>query len=134
MDESDFTGLAFARLERAEELLEEAELLLDNQSYKSANNRAYYAIEKSLLALLALKQVHIKSHKGCLRQFNMLYVNTEEKSFSVDDYKIAARAEQVRTASDYDDFYVVSKQVTVEQVKSAKILYDKVKKYIEQNE
>ncbi|MCM1181913.1 MAG: HEPN domain-containing protein, partial [Roseburia sp.] len=40
------------RLERAAELVSEAEALLEKEMFKSANNRAYYAIEKALSALL----------------------------------------------------------------------------------
>lgn len=40
MDKETYLSLARARIERAEELLEEAEALLKEDKYKSANNRA----------------------------------------------------------------------------------------------
>ena len=49
--------LANIRIERAEELLQEAKSLLENGSYKSANNRAYYSFEKSIKAILTIKRV-----------------------------------------------------------------------------
>ena len=48
MDEMTYDALAKARIERAKELLDEAEELLEAGKYKSANNRAFYAIEKSM--------------------------------------------------------------------------------------
>ena len=51
MDKEYSNALAKVRTERAEELLSEAKSLLEGGAYKSANNRAYYAIEKSLNAL-----------------------------------------------------------------------------------
>lgn len=48
MDEKDFMALALARLDRAKELYREANELVKMDSYKSANNRAFYAIEKYL--------------------------------------------------------------------------------------
>ena len=48
MDENNYIDLAKARIARAKELLEDAELLLEKGSFASANNRAYYALEKNL--------------------------------------------------------------------------------------
>lgn len=48
MDKEYYDALAKVRLKRAKELLEEAIGLLDRESYKSANNRAFYAMEKVL--------------------------------------------------------------------------------------
>lgn len=44
MDENDFKALAIVRLDRAKELYTEAGELVKMDSYKSANNRAFYAI------------------------------------------------------------------------------------------
>ena len=55
MDETNQINLAKARLDRAKELINDAEMLLEKESYKSANNRAYYAIEKTINSLLSLK-------------------------------------------------------------------------------
>ncbi|MCR4605930.1 MAG: HEPN domain-containing protein [Eubacterium sp.] len=57
MDDKNNKDLARVRIDRAEELLNEAKSLLENGSYKSANNRAYYSFEKSIKAILALKGV-----------------------------------------------------------------------------
>lgn len=42
MDKETYIALSNARIERARELLEEAENLLKEDRYKSANNRAFY--------------------------------------------------------------------------------------------
>jgi len=46
MDREQGMILAKLRLDRAKELVMESQELLDKGSYKSANNRAFYAIEK----------------------------------------------------------------------------------------
>ena len=66
MDKEYFDALAAVRLERAKELLDDAVELLNRGSYKSANNRAFYAIEKSIKALLAMKQIEATPHNGGL--------------------------------------------------------------------
>ncbi len=70
----DRKSLALVRIERAKELLEEAKGLFESESYKSANNRAYYSYEKSVKALLALKNKDAKTHSGVLHLFNTEYV------------------------------------------------------------
>ena len=54
MDRQDYINLAKIRMERSHELLKEEKVLLSMSAYKSANNRAFYAMEKSIKALLAI--------------------------------------------------------------------------------
>ena len=70
MDEEYYIALAKVRMERSKELLQESENLLAQEAYKSANNRAFYAIEKSVKALLATVKIEVATHNGSLKQFN----------------------------------------------------------------
>ncbi|MBQ9064569.1 MAG: HEPN domain-containing protein [Blautia sp.] len=70
MDEEYYKALAKVRLERSEELVEEAKDLVQKDSYKSANNRAFYVIEKAIKALLAMEKIDVVTHNGELKQFN----------------------------------------------------------------
>ena len=131
MDQEYYDALAKVRLDRAKELLTEAEDLLKREAYKSANNRAFYAIEKSVKSLLALKQTDVLTHNGALKQFNFLYIFKGDGTFNQEDYQMITRAEQIRNASDQDDFYVASKDETKQQVENARKLVEKVSEYIE---
>lgn len=108
----------------------EAKELLDKEAYKSANNRAFYAIEKSVKALLATEQVEATTHNGGLKQFNFLFIFKGDGTFTSEDYQKIARAEQIRKASDYDDFYVASKEEARQQVEDADYIVFKVEKHI----
>jgi uncharacterized protein (UPF0332 family) len=130
MDREYYLTLAKVRYERARELLEEAKLLLEKEAYKSANNRSFYAIEKSVKALLATEETEVTTHSGGLKQFNYYFIHKGDGTFTSDDYQIIARAEQIRTFSDYDDFYIASKQEAKEQVISAEEFLEKVGKYL----
>ena len=66
--------LSKVRLDRAVELLVEAQGLLAKESYKSANNRALYAIEKSIKAFLAIAGMEVQTHSGGLKQFNYEFI------------------------------------------------------------
>lgn len=116
-------------MERAEELLGDAEELLRRDSYKSANNRAYYAMEKAVNALLIDKHVETRTHNGAMKMFNVEYVRIENAYFTEEDYRLIVKAEQIRSISDYDDFYVASKDETRQQVENARKLIEKIKGY-----
>ena len=64
MERDYYLMLAKVRLDRAAELIEEAEYLLEREALKSANNRAFYSIEKSIKALLATEEVEVTTHNG----------------------------------------------------------------------
>ncbi|MBR1476559.1 MAG: HEPN domain-containing protein [Lachnospiraceae bacterium] len=131
MDKNNRNALAKVRMDDAYILISDAKQLLKIDSYKSANNRAYYAIEKSLKALLALAGVDSETHKGVLYLFNERYIRMGAHEFDSDDYKLVQKAAQIRSASDYDDFYIANKEECVLQVQNAEKFFEKVKKYIE---
>lgn len=130
MDREYYLTLSNVRLDRAKELLDESKELLKNASYKSANNRAYYSIEKCIKALLATEGLDVATHNGALKQFNFIFIYKGHGYFVPEDYQIVAKAEQIRTASDYDDFYLADKKETMQQVENATYFLEKVEKYI----
>lgn len=130
MEKEYYDALAQVRLERAKELLVDAKDLLEKQSYKSANNRAFYTMEKCMKALLALVQKDVTTHNGALKQFNFFYVYHGDGTFLAEDYQKVARAEQIRNASDYDDFYIACKEETKIQIENAEEFLKKVDNYI----
>lgn len=95
MDKEYFDALAKVRLDRARELIEEAKDLLEKGSYKSANNRAFYAIEKSLKALLATKETEVATHNGSLKQFTIFLSIREMVLFRRKIIKWLQKQEQI---------------------------------------
>lgn len=130
MDKEYCILLSKVRMERAKELVDEAVSLLENNAYKSANNRAFYAIEKGIKALLALEEINVTTHNGALKQFNYLFIFQGDGTFNADDYQKIVRAEQIRNISDYDDFYVASKEESRQQVENAVYIVEKIWNYI----
>lgn len=130
MDKEYYIALATVRIERAKELLGEARELLEKGSYKSANNRAFYAMEKSVKALLATEQIEVTTHNGGLKQFNYVFIYNGDGTFDAQDYQKIAGAEQIRNASDYDDFYMASKDETRKLVENATYILEKTDRYI----
>ena len=126
----EFYGKDLARykLERAREELDTAELLFDNERLKAANNRAYYSIYYSLTAVLCLEPIAFKKHKDTIGYFNKNYVHTDR--FPREIGRNISKAAKIRQASDYDEFYIASKEEAERQIQTAKELADLVDKFI----
>lgn len=87
MDKEYYDTLVIVRMDRAKELLDEAKELLDKGSYKSANNRDFYAMERSIKALLAMEQIEVTTHNGGLKQFNYVFIYNGDGTFNSQDYQ-----------------------------------------------
>ena len=120
--------LARYKLERAREEIDTAELLFHNERLKAANNRAYYSIYYSLTAVLCLEPIAFKRHKDTLGYFNKNYVHTG--IFPEEIGRNISKAQKVRHASDYDEFYVASKEEAENQIRTAEMIADLVDKFI----
>jgi len=95
--------------------------------YKGANNRAYYAIFHAINAVHALDGRAFKRHKDAIANFNKDYVKTE--IFPREVGRKIGEAEEIRHASDYDDFYIASKEESERQIAVAGEFIELVEKY-----
>lgn len=120
--------LAQYRLNTAKEDLEAAQLNFENRQYRASNNRAYYAIFRAISACLALEFKAYKQHAQVIGSFNKDFVHAG--IFPKEISKRISRAQEVRHASDYDDFYIVSMEEAQEQLETAKEVVDMVNKYL----
>ena len=121
-------ALAKYRLDRAKELIDDAKKLFGYGSYKSGNNRAYFAIFSSMRAILSLDGVDFKKHSGVIQYFLRTYIKTG--IFAKEYSAIILNASEIRNASDYDDFYIASREETEQQIENAQKFYDAVGAYI----
>lgn len=126
---SDMKSLSDVRYEHALEDLKAAELLLEKEQYKSAVNRSYYSIFHAIRAVLAYDDIDSKKHSGIISSFQRLYIKTGifNKEFS----KIITDSFEIRSDSDYDDFYVISKEDVINQVSNAKKFLLAIKSFLD---
>lgn len=68
-----------------------------------------------------------KKHKDAIASFNRDYVKTE--IFPRDIGRKISRAEEIRHASDYDDFYIADKKETQELADTAEELIKMIEVY-----
>ena len=109
--------LVLYRIETAQSDIKAAEILLGAKEFRGANNRAYYGIYHAVSAIHALDGNAYKRHKDALANFNKNYVKTE--IFPRKLGKKIAESEEIRHASDYDDFYIASKEESERQISVA---------------
>ena len=119
--------LVLYRIETSKSDIKAAEILLAAKEFRGANNRAYYGIYHAISAVHALDGNAYKRHKDALANFNKNYVKTE--IFPRKLGKKIVESEEIRHASDYDDFYIASKEESERQVAVAAEFIQMVEKY-----
>lgn len=128
MLKEDIINISKARINHAEECLREAELLLSADEYKGAANRAYYAAFHSLRAVLILDEFDSKKHSGIIAKFGEKYLKAGIFDKRISEY--ISSLFRIRTASDYDDFYIISKDEAKSQLEKAKEIVGKIELYL----
>lgn len=128
MYSNECRDLSLYRLSKAKQYLEDAKKTLAMEMYDTAANRSYYAIFHAARAVLALDGLDFKKHSGVISNFQMRYIKTGifDKQLS----NIIKSAFSLRTESDYEDFYVISKAEVESQVREAEIFFQTVSDYI----
>jgi len=121
-------SLSKTRLDIAKERVFFAEEILNLGDYKTVANRSYYAIFSAMLAVLALDGFDSKKHSGIIAEFRKNYLKTgvlnKDLSLIIDSLV------EIRQGSDYDDFYIVSKEEVKEQLKNAKEFIKEVESFL----
>ena len=128
MDERQ-KNLSNYRIAEAEDSLKVAAHCLKEGLYKDSINRSYYAAFYAVKAILALSTVDFKRHKDVMGYFNKEYVAKE--IFPREIGRKLGTLQRVREKSDYDDFYIASREKAEEQFQTAELVIGEVKKYLE---
>ena len=106
------------RMNQAKETLTVARDCVEGNHYKDSINRSYYAAFYAIKAVLALSEIDFKRHKDVIAHFNKNYVAQGEFN------------REKREKSDYDDFYIASKDEAFEQIETAEMIINAVEVYL----
>lgn len=123
--------LCIYRIKSALETLEVARVCIESKHYRDAINRSYYASFYAIKGILALEGKDFKRHKDVIAYFNKNYVATE-----IFDKRLGrkiANLQQTRETSDYDDFFIASKEDADIQCENAENIIKAVKRYLKNN-
>lgn len=121
-------SLSRVRLEKAKENLSAAYALIAFNDCKIASTRAYYAVFHAMRAVLALDGIDMKHHSGVISEFRKRYMKTEiiDRSLSTTISELF----DLRSDSDYDDFFVISKEETKAAVEKAEEFVKAIEEYL----
>lgn len=124
----DLITLSKYRLNQAKEMLIDSKLSLENGRYKTCNNRAYYAIFHAMRAVHALSGFDSAKHSGIISEFQRVYIKNGvfDKQCSL----IIKTASEIRNDSDYEDFYITSREEAAEQLANAQLFVEQVENYL----
>lgn len=127
--EGSIIQLSKYRFARANEMLRDAETLLEQGSFASSVNRSYYAIFHALRAVTVLDGFDSSKHSGVIAYINREYVKTGifEKRLS----KITDTSFRLREKADYDDFVIISFAAAEEQIAKAHEVINMIRAYLE---
>jgi uncharacterized protein (UPF0332 family) len=102
---------------RGDECLAEAKYLLEGSFFNAAVSRAYYAAFHWALALLMLKGLEPKTHRGAIQLLHLHYV--EAGTLSTSTAAALGQLETYRELSDYNAKASFDKARAVAEVKQA---------------
>lgn len=121
--------LSKTRLDIAKERIEFADKIFEIGDYKTVANRSYYAVFSAMRAVLALNGFDSKKHSGIIAEFRKEYLKSgvlpKELSEIIDGLV------EVRQGSDYDDFYLISKEEVAVQLENAKMFVTTISNYLD---
>ena len=129
LPDEDKRALSDLRFEHAAECLRAADALFAAGDLKGAANRAYYAVFHAMRSVLALDEIDRKHHSAIIAEFRSRYVKTGafDKTWS----KLIQLLSEYRNGSDYNDFFIISRDEVSEQIDGAKGFLEAVRKFLD---
>ena len=126
--EGSLKDLSDYRLERAKEDLVRAKREFEIGDYKLAQNRSYYAVFHAMRAVNALDDYDSRKHSGVISHFNREHVKNGD--FPKEVSKMIKGAMEVRQQSDYEDFYVVSREFAEKQLQNVEYIINLIDDFL----
>lgn len=120
--------LVLWRLEKSEKTFQDAELLLERDSFASAINRYYYAAFHAIRALLATRELDSPKHSGVISLFNREFIKTNLLSKKAS--KTITKVFDLRSNADYEDYIQFEKQEVLSVRENVRELLDEITAYL----
>ena len=114
-----------SELNLADEFLYDAQLLLNEESIRSAESRLYYSVFHAVRALLYSKGFSPKTHKGTISLFGkeILGNNLIDDRFA----KLLAKSFSLREKADYEPFFSANEEEVELLIGEAEMFIDEIK-------
>ncbi len=116
------------RFRRAEESLDEALILADNERWNAVINRLYYACFYSVIALLLKHGIETQSHDGARTQFGLHFIKTGKMDKI--HGKLLTKLFDYRQKGDYGDMFDYDEKIALPLIDKVKVFLKEIKKQI----
>lgn len=116
------------RFIRAEESLDDAYILAQNNKWNTVANRLYYSCFYAVSALLLKHNIETKTHDGTRTQFGLLFIKPGliDKKFG----KLYSKLFDYRQKGDYGDLYDFDKETIEPLIVTVKEFIEEIKIHI----
>jgi uncharacterized protein (UPF0332 family) len=114
------------RIERAYMALEQAKSNLQMGYLEITANRLYYAAYYAASALLIAHEIRVKSHEGCIGQFNLNFVKTG--LVPIEMGKLFSTLFDMRITGDYSDRFDLTENDVIPNIRPTEDFINKVTK------
>ncbi len=131
LDEQSRAELVKYRISRADEAIQEAQLMANDCHYNAAVNRLYYACFYAVQALLVKHGILSSTHAGVKTMLSLHFVS--KGVIDVEYGKTFSRLFEIRHSGDYDDFVYCDKEMTDHYTPLAEAFIQKIKELLEDN-
>jgi uncharacterized protein len=128
MNASDLKALVDHRLQRSEEALQAAKIMMDQQMYGFAMNRVYYSVYYAVQALLARQGVSFGKHGQVKGYFNREFIKPGK--LPKDIGRFYNKAFEYRQKYDYVDFTAPDAPMASEYIETAAKFLSHIKSYL----
>jgi uncharacterized protein len=125
MNPADLETLVTHRLQKSEEALQAAKIMLDQQMFSFAMNRVYYSLYYAVQALLAQQGVAFAKHGQVKGYFNREFIKAGRLPKEIG--RFYNKAFEYRQKFDYVDFVSPDQSMVAEYVETAKNVVAQIK-------
>jgi len=116
------------RLKRANEALEEATILYENEKWNATINRLYYSCFYAVMALLIQQRIETKTHDGVRNQFGLNFI--KNKKIHKEYGRFYSILFDYRQKGDYGDMFDFTEKQVSPLIKKVPEFLSEIKKHI----
>ena len=131
LDEQSRIGLIRYRMERADEAMEEVDILAERGHYNAAVNRLYYACFYAVQALLLKHHIAATTHAGVKSMFGLHFIS--KGIIAIEHGKTFNTLFEKRHSSDYEAFAYCDKALVDDLTPLAEAFIQRIKELLEDN-
>ena len=116
-------------IERAERMLNEFPIYMENKLWNTLVNRMYYTMFHAATALLIKKKLHAGTHQGVYVLLSQHFI--KEGILSTDEGKLFARLETMREKGDYNCYIDVDAEDVLPFIEPVKAFVSHIRQLID---